>query len=200
MRMFFPSPRCEFCPSHDVPPRQRLRGERADRPTVSLVVRKNQFVHNVEAFAVEEIERDRGDCRKIGVGDEVGDGDAGGAQAVVSVCGCYFGTNPGTYTSAAVTGVASLKAPLTTSRVASMPAGSISPSGWPGICASAATASVSLLTIAASISGTILCMIAPAAAGSAKASFMPRTVASTKRCTRSGLLAIVAAVATMPLL
>jgi hypothetical protein len=42
-------------------------------------------------------------------------------------------------------------------------------------------------------------MIAPAAVGSAKASFIPRMVAATKRFTRSGLLTIVAAVATMPL-
>ena len=82
-------------PSHDVPRRQRLRGERADRPTVSLVVRENQFVHNVEASAVEEIERDRCDCRKTRVGDEVGDGDAGGARAAGPCCGYYFGTNPG---------------------------------------------------------------------------------------------------------
>src|SRR5262249_50889274 len=181
----------------------RWRGNEIDlivtQGLVSLVVRENQFMHNVEAFALEEIERDRRDCREIGVGDEVGDGDAGGAQAAVSCCGCYFGTNLGAYTSAAATGVASLKAPLTTSRVASMRAGSISPSGLPGTFASSATASVSCLATAASTWGTSLCMIAPAAAGSAKASFMPRSVAATKRRTISGLLAIVAAVATMPL-
>src|SRR5262249_20682081 len=118
----------------------RWRGNEIDlivtQGLVSLVVRENQFMHNVEAFALEEIERDRRDCREIGVGDEVGDGDAGGAQAAVSCCGCYFGTNLGAYTSAAATGVASLKAPLTTSRVASMRAGSISPSGLPGTFAS----------------------------------------------------------------
>jgi hypothetical protein len=52
----------------------------------------------------------------------------------------YFATNPGAYTSAAATGVASLKAPSTMSTVASMSAGSISPSGMPGSCASSATA------------------------------------------------------------
>jgi hypothetical protein len=27
-RTFFPSPRCRFCPSHNIPRRHRLRGER----------------------------------------------------------------------------------------------------------------------------------------------------------------------------
>jgi hypothetical protein len=62
----------------------------------------------------------------------------------------YFGTNPGSYTSAAATDVASLKAPLTRSSVASMRAGSMLPSGLPGIWASSATASVSFLAIVGS--------------------------------------------------
>jgi hypothetical protein len=47
-----------------VPRKQRLRGERADRPMASLVVREDQSVHNVGAFPAKEIGYDRRHCRK----------------------------------------------------------------------------------------------------------------------------------------
>jgi hypothetical protein len=62
---------------------------------VGHVVREDQLLRDVEAFALEEIERDCGDGRKVRIGDEVGDGDAGGAQAASPCWVRYFAVKPG---------------------------------------------------------------------------------------------------------
>ena len=48
---------------------------------IRLVVRENELLHDSKTFASKEIEGNRGDCRKVRIGDEIGDSDAGsGAQ------------------------------------------------------------------------------------------------------------------------